>query len=508
MIQKSIRAYVKLIFILGLLLTFVGEMIYPTTALAEDSSKTEVIIRKYAEEDYSKLLEGAKLSVTSTDGSFKEDFDSDATGKKLELLDGTYTLTELTPPPGYKVADPIRFQVENKQVFILGEGGSKIKNPNKEEKSPYSVEAYADGMEDDQLVVGTPYGKFYYAKNKDQTIQVVYCFNADLSAPPDSWDNGATIDPSISELGKDIRYTHVSGRDIYRYAKNPRVKNPTVFLKRILKVMDKGYKAKGQKHKKLDTEVKYRAATQLALYYYTDSADVDRIRKHEIEYHGLEKIDSQTMEVVDEMIQYAEDDSEPQTKEIDFFVPNSSRYQSLIGTSYHPNDLVDIIRMEDSLASVVPVTHSLTISKQVVGTIADKQKEFQFELQLKASDGNLIDQTFQTNSGELKVTNGKATFTLKDGQSLMISGLPTGYTCEIKETDASDYIISVDGQVSPDATARKTSVSKDETVTFENRKDLVPPTGLTTDISTYLVLLLVPFGLLFWLYSRKRSTND
>ncbi|EZL08669.1 hypothetical protein Z396_01813 [Streptococcus pyogenes ABC020054955] len=470
------------------------------------TEKTSVIIRKYAEGDYSKLLEGATLKLAQIEGSgFQEKiFDSNKSGEKVELPNGTYVLSELKPPQGYGVATPITFKVAAEKVLIKNKEGQFVENQNKEIAEPYSVTAFNDFEEIGYLSDFNNYGKFYYAKNTNGTNQVVYCFNADLHSPPDSYDHGANIDPDVSE-SKEIKYTHVSGYDLYKYAATPRDKDADFFLKHIKKILDKGYKKKGDTYKTL-TEAQFRAATQLAIYYYTDSADLTTLKTYNDNkgYHGFDKLDDATLAVVHELITYAEDVTLPMTQNLDFFVPNSSRYQALIGTQYHPNELIDVISMEDKQAPIIPITHKLTISKTVTGTIADKKKEFNFEIHLKSSDGQAISGTYPTNSGELTVTDGKATFTLKDGESLIVEGLPSGYSYEITETGASDYEVSVNGKNAPDGKATKASVKEDETVAFENRKDLVPPTGLTTDGAIYLwLLLLVPFGLLVWLFGRK-----
>ncbi|HEP1433608.1 TPA: pilus ancillary protein 1 [Streptococcus pyogenes] len=475
------------------------------------TEKTSVIIRKYAEGDYSKLLEGATLKLAQIEGSgFQEKiFDSNKSGEKVELPNGTYVLSELKPPQGYGVATPITFKVAAEKVLIKNKEGQFVENQNKEIAEPYSVTAFNDFEEIGYLSDFNNYGKFYYAKNTNGTNQVVYCFNADLHSPPDSYDHGANIDPDVSE-SKEIKYTHVSGYDLYKYAVTPRDKDADLFLKHIKKILDKGYKKKGDTYKTL-TEAQFRAATQLAIYYYTDSADLTTLKTYNDNkgYHGFDKLDDATLAVVHELITYAEDVTLPMTQNLDFFVPNSSRYQALIGTQYHPNELIDVISMEDKQAPIIPITHKLTISKTVTGTIADKKKEFNFEIHLKSSDGQAISGTYPTNSGELTVTDGKATFTLKDGESLIVEGLPSGYSYEITETGASDYEVSVNGKNAPDGKATKASVKEDETITFENRKDLVPPTGLTTDGAIYLwLLLLVPLGLWVWLIGRKGLKND
>lgn len=475
------------------------------------TKKTSVIIRKYAEGDYSKLLEGATLKLAQIEESgFQEKiFDSNKSGEKVELPNGTYVLSELKPPQGYGVATPITFKVAAGKVLIKNKEGQFVENQNKEIAEPYSVTAFNDFEEIGYLSDFNNYGKFYYAKNTNGTSQVVYCFNADLHSPPDSYDSGETINPDTSTM-KEVKYTHTAGGDLFKYALRPRDTNPEDFLKHIKKVIEKGYKKKGDSYNGL-TETQFRAATQLAIYYFTDSADLATLKTYNNGkgYHGFESMDEKTLAVTKELINYAQDNSAPQLTNLDFFVPNNSKYQSLIGTEYHPDDLVDVIRMEDKKQEVIPVTHSLTVKKTVVGELGDKTKGFQFELELKDKTGQPIVDALKTNNQDLVAKDGKYSFNLKHGDTIRIEGLPTGYSYTLKETEAKDYIVTVDNKVSQEAQSASENVTADKEVTFENRKDLVPPTGFTTDGGTYLwLLLLVPFGLLVWFFGRKGLKND
>lgn len=471
------------------------------------TEKTSVIIRKYAEGDYSKLLEGATLRLTGEDiPDFQEKvFQSNGTGEKIELSNGTYTLTETSSPDGYKIAEPIKFRVVNKKVFIVQKDGSQVENPNKEVGSPYTIETYND-FDEFGLLSTQNYAKFYYGKNYDGSSQIVYCFNANLKSPPDSEDHGATINPDFTT--GDIRYSHIAGSDLIKYANTARDEDPQLFLKHVKKVIENGYHKKGQAipYNGL-TEAQFRAATQLAIYYFTDSVDLTKDRLKD--FHGFGDMNDQTLGVAKKIVEYALSDEDSKLTNLDFFVPNNSKYQSLIGTEYHPDDLVDVIRMEDKKQEVIPVIHSLTVKKTVVGELGDKTKGFQFELELKDKTGQPIVDALKTNNQDLVAKDGKYSFNLKHGDTIRIEGLPTGYSYTLKETEAKDYIVTVDNKVSQEAQSASENVTADKEVTFENRKDLVPPTGFTTDGGTYLwLLLLVPFGLLVWFFGRKGLKND
>ena len=73
----------------------------------------------------------------------------------------------------------------------------------------------------------------------------------------------------------------------------------------------------------------------------------------------------------------------------------------------------------------------LSVAKTVTGTGAETEREFEFTLTLTNEAGVTVDNTYTTSEGTLTVENGEATFTLKDGETLTIYGIPEGtaYTC-------------------------------------------------------------------------------
>ena len=68
-------------------------------------------------------LPGAQLKLTDSEGNIIASWTSSSSPKKIENLeDGTYTLTEITAPSGYRVAESITFTVKNGTV----EGGTVV----------------------------------------------------------------------------------------------------------------------------------------------------------------------------------------------------------------------------------------------------------------------------------------------------------------------------------------------------------------------------------------------
>ena len=80
----------------------------------------------------------------------------------------------------------------------------------------------------------------------------------------------------------------------------------------------------------------------------------------------------------------------------------------------------------------------LEIRKDVSGTITDRSKEFTFEITLSNDK-----ETLGNSYGGLTFVDGKATFTLKDGEYLVLSGLPDGTRYSVRETNVNPDIYNV-----------------------------------------------------------------
>lgn len=88
-------------------------------------------------------------------------------------------------------------------------------------------------------------------------------------------------------------------------------------------------------------------------------------------------------------------------------------------------------------------TGSLTVKKTVVG--GDSQREFGFTVALTDGDGEPVSGAFGEGEGAVEFTDGKATFTLKDGGEKTIAGLPVGARYTVTEDAADGYTTTAEG---------------------------------------------------------------
>ena len=109
-------------------------------------------------------------------------------------------------------------------------------------------------------------------------------------------------------------------------------------------------------------------------------------------------------------------------------------------------------------------TGSLTVKKTVVG--GDSQREFGFTVALADGDGEPVSGTFGKGEHAVTFTDGKATFTLKDGGEKTVAGLPVGARYTVTEDAAEGYTTAVNGA---DGSKAEGAVTEDgATVAFTN----------------------------------------
>lgn len=178
-------------------------------------------------------------------------------------------------------------------------------------------------------------------------------------------------------------------------------------------------------------------------------------------------------------------------------------------------------------AEFINTYESLTLAKTVSGNIGDKGKEFEFEIRLTDKDGvdlpngmysytggTVVDGVTAPADGTISLVNGKATVTLKHGQSVTIIGLPTDAKYTIVEKDADAYTTSI--TANPTATISDDSrtvsgnlrANATTTITYNNERNSGPITGIFLDnLPWILALCFVLFGGSALYLSKKRGIN-
>lgn len=112
-------------------------------------------------------------------------------------------------------------------------------------------------------------------------------------------------------------------------------------------------------------------------------------------------------------------------------------------------------------------TGDLMLSKTVTGDGADTKKEFRFELTMKTIDDKALQGSFSLDKGKGTKTgtvyfdeDGKATISLKHGESAYITGLPEGAKFNVKETAYEDWTSSLLENTKWNGTIQENQVSK------------------------------------------------
>lgn len=168
-------------------------------------------------------------------------------------------------------------------------------------------------------------------------------------------------------------------------------------------------------------------------------------------------------------------------------------------------------------AEYVPMYSQVTVSKTVTGALGDKAKEFSFTLNVTDNAGNAITGGIKAKKGSNEETSNIGNgyqFTLKDGENIVFTNVPTGATVTVTENDYtganggySTSYVAGDGQKMQGREARLTNISAgNHTIAFTNSKDVIPDTGITLHSMPYLLVLAgVLVGGMAWMRRRKRS---
>lgn len=171
----------------------------------------------------------------------------------------------------------------------------------------------------------------------------------------------------------------------------------------------------------------------------------------------------------------------------------------------------------------------LTVTKTVTGNMADLDEVFTFQMSIESVeeiDPEKITYTKGGTSGDLNgltPRSGGYEFTLKNGESIVFSGIPAGAEVRVTETGAEDYKTTVDVSNTPTAEAvalaaetgsgdNKTGTVKisatAQTIAFTNTKEIPVNTGVILDTLPYVLMLIAVGGGVVAFFLRKRHHDD
>lgn len=143
-------------------------------------------------------------------------------------------------------------------------------------------------------------------------------------------------------------------------------------------------------------------------------------------------------------------------------------------------------------------THDLTVTKSVTGNQGDKNKAFEFNVNVDGAEGEwykviVTDQNGATQESHL-VSGTSIKYYLKDSESIQILGLTASDTYTITEENyTSDGYTTTEGNKSGNVTADGTNY------TVVNEKNVSSPTGIVLSFAPYILLVALAgvFGVSF-----------
>ena len=180
------------------------------------------------------------------------------------------------------------------------------------------------------------------------------------------------------------------------------------------------------------------------------------------------------------------------------------------GTFYEIGSEIDILDHTILYAQWDLATTTLTVSKKVIGQFSHNQSAFEFTVIFRDSDERLLPQgawldyrgDIIASSGAIAPAdgrlvldeNGRATFSLRHGQVIIIEGVPLSAYIQIIETPNSNYKASFIDSLNEGAAIERNdttilSMTVDRSFYFTNERYVPPATGINPGYSGVVMLL-------------------
>ena len=151
-------------------------------------------------------------------------------------------------------------------------------------------------------------------------------------------------------------------------------------------------------------------------------------------------------------------------------------------------------------------TVKLTITKTVTGNFGDKSKAFQFSMQVDG--GN----SFELTANGTALAQGSQsdyTFSLKDGENIVIEGMPVGKKIVLAETNAEQYTVSFNDTVETNRNyVNEKGLTADTEIAVVNYRYTQPDTGVFVDSLPYILIIACVAGVAALFLIRRRKKRE
>lgn len=151
-------------------------------------------------------------------------------------------------------------------------------------------------------------------------------------------------------------------------------------------------------------------------------------------------------------------------------------------------------------------TVTLTVTKTVTGNFGDKSKAFQFSMQVDG--GNSFELTAK-GTALPKGSQSDYIFSLKDGENIVIEGMPVGKKIVLAETNAEQYTVSFNDTVETNRNyVNEKGLTADTEIAVVNYRYTQPDTGVFVDSLPYILIIACVAGVAALFLIRRRKKRE
>lgn len=151
-------------------------------------------------------------------------------------------------------------------------------------------------------------------------------------------------------------------------------------------------------------------------------------------------------------------------------------------------------------------TVKLTVTKTVTGNFGDKSKAFQFSMQV---DGGNSFELIANGTALAQGSQSDYTFSLKDGENIVIEGMPVGKKIVLAETNAEQYTVSFNDTVETNRNyVNEKGLKENTTINVTNHRNVSPDTGVFVDSLPYILIIACVAGAAALFLIRRRKKRE